>query len=128
MPLAGSSSSSDAPGGLYQRLTLQSVHLDLQSPAGQYSLELSHPATAVVVGRLLELRAQLEEAVAAGRAADVGLRITDVSVNGRPLKLEQLASLDAWSEVGVTLQTRTRCTGMEASNRPTQIADYHCNI
>ena len=53
------SAASSAPAAA--PLTLQSPHLDLASPAGQYVLELSHPATAVLVGHLLRLKEALEK-------------------------------------------------------------------
>jgi hypothetical protein len=56
---AGGAASSS--GVLAAPLTLQSPHLDLNSPAGHYSLELGNPATAVLVGHLLRLKESLEK-------------------------------------------------------------------
>ncbi|GFR42396.1 hypothetical protein Agub_g3268, partial [Astrephomene gubernaculifera] len=92
------SPASSGPSAGHQALTLQSPHLDLHSPAGVYCLDLSHPATAVLVSYLLRMRAQLAAAVAAGRVAGVALQLVNIQLNGRPARLEQLSALEAWSE------------------------------
>ncbi|PNW77510.1 hypothetical protein CHLRE_10g439750v5 [Chlamydomonas reinhardtii] len=88
-------------------LTLQSPHLDLQSPAGMYSLDLAHPGTSALVSYLLRLRQTLEAAVAAGAAHGVALSLVDITVNGRPVRTDALAGLVAgWSEGRLELTVR----------------------
>ncbi|KAG2448830.1 hypothetical protein HYH02_006181, partial [Chlamydomonas schloesseri] len=88
-------------------LTLQSPHLDLQSPAGMYSLDLAHPGTSALVTHFLRLRQRLEAAVAAGAAHGVSLSLVDITVNGRPVKADALAGLvAAWSEGRLELTVR----------------------
>ncbi|KAG2501181.1 hypothetical protein HYH03_000996 [Edaphochlamys debaryana] len=87
-------------------LTLASPHLDLASPAGCYTLDLSHPATSVLVAYLQRLRERLASAVAEGRASGVSLTLCDISVNGRPVRAEQLSNLDNWSEGSLQLTVK----------------------
>ncbi|KAG2432898.1 hypothetical protein HXX76_008629 [Chlamydomonas incerta] len=88
-------------------LTLQSPHLDLQSPAGMYSLDLAHPGTSALVSYFLRLRQRLEAAVASGAAHGVSLSLVDIAVNGRPVKADALAGLVAgWSEGRLELTVR----------------------
>ncbi|GLI64025.1 hypothetical protein VaNZ11_007186 [Volvox africanus] len=92
---------------VHTALNLQSPHLDLQSPAGVYSLDLAHPATAVLVVYLLRMREQLNTAVEAGVvAASVAVSIGNITVNGKSVKLDQLAAVDSWTEGTLQLQVK----------------------
>lgn len=75
-------------------LTSQSQSLDLTSPAGSYQLELSHPASWLVLRHLLDLSKQLEAAVDKGMLPKaVSLLLKDVTHNGKPVKAGKLGGL-----------------------------------
>ncbi|GIL94432.1 hypothetical protein Vretimale_623 [Volvox reticuliferus] len=102
---------------VHAALTLQSPHLDLQSPAGVYSLDLAHPATAVLVVYLLRMREQLNAAAEAGVvAASVAVSIGSITVNGKSVKLDQLAAVDSWTEG--TLQLTVKAPAVLALQPP----------
>ncbi|EFJ52507.1 hypothetical protein VOLCADRAFT_86673, partial [Volvox carteri f. nagariensis] len=110
-------SSSPTPGAAHAALTLQSPHLDLQSPAGVYSLDLAHPATAVLVAYLLRMRERLNAAAEVGLVATgVTVSIGSISVNGKSIKLDQLSAVDSWTEG--TLQLTVKAPAVLALEAP----------
>ncbi|KAF5832617.1 hypothetical protein DUNSADRAFT_11434 [Dunaliella salina] len=71
--------------------TAESQAIDTTSPAGQYKLDLSHPASAVIVSKILGLRTKLTELAAAGKAsAGVSMAIKDITINDKPIKMDRL--------------------------------------
>lgn len=65
-----------------------------------YSLDLTHPATAVLVSYLLRLRERLSVAAEAGLLpAGVAVAVVGISINGKSIKVDQLSAVDTWSEV-----------------------------
>ncbi|GAX72927.1 hypothetical protein CEUSTIGMA_g382.t1 [Chlamydomonas eustigma] len=71
-------------------LTTQSQSLDLTSPAGKYQINLSHPASWLVLRHLMDLLTQLKAANAQGILSDVSVTMKEISINDRPCKMEKL--------------------------------------
>jgi hypothetical protein len=70
-----------------------SQQLDLTSPAGAYRLNAAHPASWVAVKHILALNQQVTDAASQGLLKDVQFAIKEVIINGKPGKMEKLASL-----------------------------------
>ncbi|KAG1665959.1 hypothetical protein FOA52_003183 [Chlamydomonas sp. UWO 241] len=89
----GRNDSDGAPAKEYF-LSSQSQSMDLTSPAGKYQLDLSHPASWLMLRHIINLGKQLAMAVEKGLLAKgVALKISDVVLDGRPSNAGRLDSL-----------------------------------
>lgn len=80
-------------------LSAQSQSLDLVSPAGRYRLDMSHPASYVVVDSIRELQKKLEGAVQGGKVVGLVLSLLELQLNARQMRADKLEGLSQLGQV-----------------------------